>query len=60
MVLYFSHEYPVFASSAKSGVDEAKIEDAREDVCGVVLPEEIARPLIEALAKTLEQGKSNE
>lgn len=60
VVLCFDHEYPDIVNNGKPGMNPAETKSARDNVCSVVLPEEIARPLIGALQQTLDQGKNDE
>lgn len=56
VVINFAHEYPVFAPSTQENKDapvELQTLGAQEDVCGIVLPEDIAYMLRDILEKIL-------
>lgn len=55
VVLGFAQEYPKaeFSPTQDGGQSPIAVSTIREDICGIVIPEEIARQLIDVLAKTL-------
>lgn len=55
-VIQYSHQYPVIAvTPPEEATGKPKVQAGmeRSDVCSVVLPEKVARQLIEVLAKSM-------